>query len=218
MDDNTPRVLYLSETFSSIQGEGSYSGYPCFFIRLAGCNLRCRYCDTSYAWQSGEKAAVDDILLAWKKSRIPLVLVTGGEPLLQPAVYELMERLVRAGATCLLETNGSISVARVPFSVVKVLDWKTPGSGHADSFQRENLRFISKKDQIKFVIGSKSDYEWGLNRVREHYLHHMCQVLFSPVFHKLEPQELASWMMTDLPQARMQLQLHKVLWGDIKGV
>ncbi len=210
--------LFLCETFSSIQGEGSFSGYPCFFIRLAGCNLRCGYCDTSYSHGPGQKTKITDILSVWERSRIPLVLVTGGEPLLQPGVYRLMERLMKAGATCLLETNGSLSVASVPARVVKILDWKTPASGFGSSFLTENLRFISKNDQIKFVIVSKSDYEWVLNRVREYYLYNLCEVIFSPASGTLAPEQLASWMMKDLPRARLQVQLHRILWGERKGV
>ncbi len=154
----------------------------------------------------------------WKASGIPLVLITGGEPLLQQAVYGLMDELLNHGAECLLETNGSISVERVPARVIKILDWKTPASGAADSFLKKNLRFISKKDQIKFVIVSKSDYEWVLNKVRTHYLYHICEVIFSPAHNMLAPQELATWMLKDLPMARLQIQLHKLLWGDRKGV
>ena len=160
------RDLSICEIFSSIQGEGSLSGYPCFFIRLSGCNLRCSYCDTKYSFPSGRTMKIGDIVSMWKKSCIPLVLVTGGEPLLQPAVYDLMEDLQQAGAVCLLETNGSMNVGRVPHRVIKILDWKTPASGFGTSFDRENLKFISKKDQIKFVIVSKSDYEWVLNKVK----------------------------------------------------
>ena len=218
MNKSPHEGLYLCEMFSSIQGEGSYSGYPCFFIRLAGCNLRCSYCDTTFAHGQGALTQVDEIMQSWKKAGISLVLVTGGEPLLQPGVYTLMERILQEGGRCLLETNGSLSVARVPARVVKILDWKTPGSGHAESFHLENLKFISKKDQIKFVIDSKKDYEWGLNRVREYYLPQICQVLFSPVPGKVEPAKLAAWMLRDRPDARLQLQLHKILWGDRKGV
>ena len=160
---------------------------------------------------------IGDIVSMWKKSRIPLVLVTGGEPLLQPAVYDLMDELQRAGAACLLETNGSMNVGRVPHRVIKILDWKTPASGFGTSFDRENLKFISKKDQIKFVIVSKSDYEWVLNKVKDHFLHHICEVIFAPAYNMLKPQELASWMLDDLPAARLQIQIQKVIWGDRKG-
>jgi len=161
--------------------------------------------------------SVAELVAAWRKSRIPLVLVTGGEPLMQEGVYELMKELVRCGAECLLETNGALSISRVPGQVVKIVDWKTPGSGFGSSFRMENLRFISKKDQIKFVIISKKDYEWVLNKMRSHFLEYCCQVIISPAFGMVDPEELASWMMQDLPEARLQIQLHKVLWGDRKG-
>ena len=217
MNRKQDAVLAVCEIFSSIQGEGSYSGFPCFFIRLSGCNLRCSYCDTRYSFQPGKSMSAGDILAMWKQSRIPLVLITGGEPLLQPGVYDLMDLLLQAGATCLLETNGSISIARVPSRVIKILDWKTPGSGFSASFIKENLKFISKKDQIKFVIVSKSDYEWVHNKVKSWFLHHICEVIFSPAYNMVEPQELASWMLKDRPVARLQIQLQKVLWGDRKG-
>jgi len=210
--------LFVCEMFSSIQGEGSHAGYPCFFIRLSGCNLRCTYCDTRYAFKRGKPFEVGEIISAWDKSGIGLVLITGGEPLLQPSVYELMQGLLERGATCLLETNGSLNVSRVPHRVVKILDWKTPGSGHEDSFDKENLRFISQKDQIKFVIVSKTDYEWVLKRVKRYFLDHICEVIFSPAHNELMPEELASWMLDDLPVARLQIQLHKLLWGDRKGI
>lgn len=217
MSEARNRALSICEIFSSIQGEGSLSGYPCFFIRLSGCNLRCSYCDTRYSFPVGKTLKIGEIISMWKKSRIPLVLVTGGEPLLQPAVYDLMDELLRSGAACLLETNGSINVGRVPHRVVKILDWKTPGSGSGSSFDRENLKFISKKDQIKFVIVSKSDYEWVLNKVKGCFLHHICEVILSPAHNMLTPQELASWMLDDLPAARLQIQIQKVIWGDRKG-
>jgi len=211
-------LLYVCEFFASIQGEGSYSGYPCFFIRLSGCNLRCCYCDTKYAFARGDSCQIKALVAAWQKSRIPLVLITGGEPLLQPAVYRLMENLLHAGATCLLETNGSLNVARVPRKVIKILDWKTPGSGEGRSFRLENLKFLSPKDQIKFVIVSRTDYEWVLNTARNHFLHNVCEVLLSPASGDVHPRELAAWMLEDRPVARMQIQLHRLLWGDRKGI
>jgi len=215
------RQIRVSELFSSIQGEGSHMGYPCCFIRLAGCNLRCRYCDTAYAWEgSGPEVRLLSVgeLVEWVQGTgLRLVQVTGGEPLLQSASHDLMDEILRLGLVCLLETNGSISLKGVPTGVVKVVDWKCPGSGHEGSFLLENLKYLGGGDQIKFVITDRRDYEWSLERVKRHCLDQFTQIIFSPAWGRVSPVDLARWLLADAPFVRMQIQLHKLLWGDKKG-
>lgn len=210
--------LFVTETFSSLQGEGAYQGIPCFFIRLSGCNLRCSYCDSSYAWEKGEPQSINELIFLWQKSGIELVQVTGGEPLLQPESLELMQHLLQKGATVLLETNGSLSLANVPRQVIKIVDRKTPGSHMEQGWMEENLRFLTKKDQVKFVITDKADYYWARKWIVQKCLASFTQVLFSPAWGRLEPEALASWVMEDKLSVRFQLQLHKILWGDRRGV
>ncbi len=211
-------LLRICEIFTSIQGEGSHAGLPFFFIRLTGCNLRCSYCDTTFAYGGGFKLSVDELIDKWLESKIRFVLITGGEPLLQPPVYELMERLLSKGAKCLLETNGTILLSSVPKRVVKVVDWKTPGSGYGDSFLEENLRFIGSNDEIKFVITSYADYIWSSKIVRSRALWLFTSVIFSPGYKLVRPSRLAQWLLEDRLEARLQIQLHKVIWGCQRGV
>jgi len=207
--------LRICETFTSLQGEGLHAGLPCFFIRLSGCNLRCLYCDTGYARaEEGEPLQLDVLLSLWRASRVSLVQITGGEPLLQSGVYHLMGELVRSGAEVLLETNGTIPMRQVPRGVVKVVDWKTPGSGHGDSFLLDNLALLSADDQVQFVITSREDYEWSLSKVETYRLDALCSVLFSPAWSTLSPRLLAEWIIEDRAHVRFQIQLHKILWGD----
>ncbi len=209
----------VSELFLSIQGEGLQAGLPCVFIRLQGCNLRCAYCDTRYALTGpGREWRVEALVERWRSSGVPLVEVTGGEPLIQPAAVDLLGALVGAGAQVLLETNGSLSLAQIPGEVVKIVDWKTPGSGHPDSFLLENLGRLSPQDQIKFVLTSREDYEWALSKVVAHSLQERCHLLFSPAWDRLHPALLARWIVEDRAPVRLQLQLHKVIWGDRRGV
>ncbi len=209
--------LEICETFTSLQGEGLHAGLPCFFIRLSGCNLNCSYCDTRYARDAGTMKKISDLVSLWKESRVGLVQVTGGEPLLQEGVYQLMDTLVDAGAQVLLETNGSIPLARVPWQVVKVVDVKTPGSGMAASWHAENLRWLAGYDQVKFVITGRDDYQWACEWVERHHLTTFVNVLFSASWGRLPPEMLASWMVEDRLNVRFQLQLHKVLWGEKTG-
>lgn len=210
--------LDVCETFTSIQGEGSHAGLPCFFIRLAGCNLRCAYCDTTYAYKGGIRKRVEELVREWMESRVRYVLLTGGEPLIQEPVYTLMEQLISKGAICLLETNGSISLARVPKAVKKVVDWKTPGSGHEKSFLIKNLRYIGVTDEIKFVITSREDYIWSSQIIVSKLLWLYTNVILSPCYGRIVPAELAEWMLKDRLNVRLQLQLHKVIWGEKRGV
>ncbi len=212
------KTLRVSEVFTSIQGEGRHSGLPCFFIRLTGCNLRCSYCDTKYAYYDGKPIPIKELLRLWEKSGLRLVQITGGEPLLSPNVYDLLDIFLANGAKCILETNGSLSISNVPPEVIKVLDWKTPGSGVGQSFLKENLRYISFKDQIKFVITSEEDYRWAKRIIEKNFLSEICEVLVSPAWGQVDAKCLANWVIEDKLQARFQIQLHKFLWGDKRGV
>ncbi|RLC53766.1 MAG: 7-carboxy-7-deazaguanine synthase QueE [Candidatus Cloacimonadota bacterium] len=212
--------MKLIEIFCSIQGESTYSGLPCIFIRLAGCNLRCRYCDTKYSYESKFEISVDEIISEIKKyDPVKLVEITGGEPLLQEKVYNLFEKLENEGFFILLETNGSISLQNVPEKIVKIVDVKTPGSECSDSFLLENLNFIdADKDEIKFVLCNKADYEWSKDFIFQNNLENY-KLLFSAVTDNLEVKDLAGWIIEDKLPVRLQLQLHKFIWDkNEKGV
>lgn len=203
-------MLQVIEIFASLQGESSYAGRPCVFIRLSGCNLRCNYCDTSYAFEGGEWLSVEQILSEVKKHNIPLVEVTGGEPLCQNESIQLMQALVDSGYQVLLETNGSLSIAEVPAGVVRIIDYKLKGSGEGGSFNEANFQLLREGDEIKFVISDREDYleakQWVEARGREGL-----NLLFSPVSERLKPELLASWILEDALAVRFQIQLHKVL-------
>ncbi len=213
-------MLTVNEIFLSIQGESTHTGRPCVFVRLTGCDLRCVWCDTSYAFHEGRKLDVDQVVADVERYGCDLVEITGGEPLLQEDVYPLMDRLLAAGATVLLETGGHVSVARVPAAVVKVMDVKCPGSGECDRNAWDNLSRLTDGDQVKFVIADRVDYEFARDVVRRHTLDTRCAaVLFSAVHDVLPPARLAEWMLADRLPVRLQIQLHKHLWGaDTRGV
>ena len=208
-------LLEISELFYSIQGESSYAGYPCFFIRFAGCNLRCNYCDTRYAYEGECRPYPISHILA-EVDNYPGVLVelTGGEPLLQEGVYPLFTRLLAAGRTVLLETNGSVGLEGVPKDVVKIMDMKCPGSGMHEKMNFDNFAFMTPKDEIKFVISSREDYNWAAQLVRTNTLHNKATVTFSPVVSVLPPASLAAWLLADRLPVRLRLQLHAILWPD----
>jgi len=211
--------LRVNEIFYSIQGESTYTGRPCVFVRLTACNLRCRWCDTEYAFYEGETLTIDQVLEQVRAYKCPLVEITGGEPLLQEDVHSLIDRLLLEGYEVLIETGGSLDVGRLDPRVVKVLDLKAPGSGMDRHNNLDNLRYLDRKDQIKFVVADRRDYEWAKRMMAEHALAEKAQVLFSPVFGELHPRELAEWMLADQLQARLQIQLHKYLWDpDQRGV
>ncbi len=219
--------LLVSELFYSIQGESSYAGYPCVFIRLAGCNLRCSYCDAKYTYEeAGRQMAIADIVSYVRQEQIDLVEITGGEPLLQENVYGLMTALIADGRTVLLETNGSLELSKVPDAVVIIMDIKCPGSGMAESNHLANLERLSSKDELKFVLRSHDDYQWALDFLKGNRL---CpassedsdkpQILFSAVAQDLDPADLASWVLAERLPIRLQLQLHTLLWpGQNRGV
>ncbi len=213
-------MLTVNEIFHSIQGESDQAGRPCVFVRLTGCDLRCVWCDTPYAFHEGRKLGVDQIMDAVSAYGCDLVEVTGGEPLLQEGVYELMDRLLAAGATVMLETGGQVSVARVPAAVVKIMDIKCPGSGESDKILWDNLPLLTARDQVKFVIADRADYEFAREVLCQHDLDTQCgAVLLSPVHDVLQPVTLAQWVLADRLPVRVQLQLHKYLWApDTRGV
>lgn len=208
-------MLTVNEIFHSIQGESSYAGRPCVFVRLTGCNLRCSWCDTPYAFEEGCRMPVDEVVGAVEAYACPLVEITGGEPLLQPDVYPLMDRLVGGGKTVLLETGGQLDVSAVPAAVVKVVDVKCPGSGEVERNAWSNLQRLAAHDEVKFVIRDRADYEFARGVLRRHRLERRCAaVLLSPVHRVLDPSRLAAWSLEDRLPVRIQIQLHKHLWGD----
>lgn len=204
--------LRVIEVYTSVQGESSFVGLPCVFVRLAGCNLRCTWCDSTYTFTGGEPRAIDDVVAEVVATGVPLVEVTGGEPLVHRQAIPLMQRLCDRGLTVLLETSGSRDIGPVPAPVHVILDLKCPDSGEERANLWTNLPKLRKKDEVKFVIASRRDYEWARDVVREHALDQRCQVLFSPVFGAVEPKDIVAWMLGDHVPARFQVQLHKVVW------
>ena len=213
-------MLTVNEIFYSIQGESTYAGRPCVFVRLTACDLRCSWCDTPYAFVEGRKVSVDDLVRDVERHDCPLVEITGGEPLLQEDVYPLMDCLLADGKTVLIETGGHLSVERIPAAVVKVMDIKCPGSGEADRADWKNLDRLRGQDQVKFVIRDRVDYEYARDVLRRHDLARRCAAtLFSPVHGVLDPKQLAMWVLDDGLPVRVQLQLHKYIWGsEARGV
>ena len=251
-------AMVITEIFKSIQGEGTRAGLPCIFVRLTGCNLRCTWCDTAYAFHGGKKMTVEEVLarvdeLAGRRqleseakrsaslrssgqaeggpyktlAAVPLVELTGGEPLLQEEIYPLAEKLLGAGYTVMIETSGERFVGKLPQEVIKILDVKCPDSGEPDTFEMRNLKELTKSDEVKFVLATRRDYEFAREFTREHGLAgRVREVLFSPVFEDpegkwpgLEPRQLAEWILADGLPARLGLQLHKFIWNPAtKGV
>ncbi len=202
--------LSISEIFYSLQGESSYAGYPCVFIRLAGCNLRCSFCDTQYAFGSGRSMAISSILAKVAEYGCSLVEITGGEPLYQDETLSLCEELLHQQHTVLLETNGSLYLGDIPKEIIKIVDVKTPGSGMGESFMKWNLKFLLPHDELKFVITNYIDYQFALDFMKNNQPK-VSQIHFSPVTSLLEPSLLAAWMLEDRVQARLSLQLHKII-------
>ena len=212
-------MLTVNEIFKSIQGESSFTGLPCLFIRLTGCNLRCTWCDTEYAFYEGKPKSVQDIMDAIEPLGVLLVEITGGEPLLQDEVYDLMNALIAKHYQVLLETGGGVSVAKVPQQVIKILDVKCPGSGEDSRNLWDNLDHLNPHDEVKFVLADRADYEWSRTILQQHDVPNKAKVLFSPVYDRLDLKELAAWVLEDNLPVRVQTQLHKVIWGkDTIGV
>jgi len=224
--------MFVTEIFKSIQGEGTRAGRQCIFVRLTGCNLRCTWCDTAYAFYGGQKMTVGEVInrveaLRGGDAATPLVELTGGEPLLQQEIYPLAERLLAAGYVVLLETSGERFIGQLPKTVIKIVDVKCPDSGEPDTFDLRNLEELSGDDEVKFVISSREDYEFAKDFTRAHGLvERVKEVLFSPVhedpngkWQGLEPRQLVEWMLADGVQARLGLQLHKIVWHPaLRGV
>jgi 7-carboxy-7-deazaguanine synthase len=209
--------LRITEIFYSLQGEARTVGWPTVFVRLTGCPLRCGYCDTTYAFQGGESLELDAILKQVAAYSPRYVCVTGGEPLAQKACPELLEKLCDAGYDVSLETSGAMDIASVDPRVSRVMDIKTPASGEQAKNRYENIPLLSNNDQVKFVICDQKDYDWAKKILAEYDLSSRCDVLFSPVHGDIEARELAEWILADNLPVRMQVQLHKYLWGDKAG-
>jgi 7-carboxy-7-deazaguanine synthase len=213
-------VLTVSEIYRSVQGESTHAGRPCTFVRLTGCDLRCVWCDTSYAFTGGRRMAVEDVVKEVTRLRCALVEITGGEPLLQRDVYDLMKGLVGRGLTVMLETGGHLPIDEVPDSVIKIVDVKCPASGEAGRMHWPNLARLSRRDEVKFVVQDRADFDYARDVVAGHALgDRVGAVLLSPVHGVLAPAELARWMLDDAVPARLQLQAHKYIWGaEARGV
>ena len=212
-------MIKINEIYLSVQGESSRSGLPCIFVRLTGCNLRCVWCDTAYAFHEGKTQSIDQTLKDVKSFGINLVEITGGEPLMQEDVYPLMEELLENGYKVMLETGGSLSLEKVPRDVIKILDLKCPGSGEHKKNNLDNLKLLAPHDEVKFVILDRRDYEWSRDLIKKHKINETAPILFSPVYGKLELKEMVKWILEDRLPVRLQTQLHKVIWSkETKGV
>jgi len=205
-------MIKINEIYLSVQGESTHTGLPCIFIRLTGCNLRCSWCDTAYAFHEGKNMSIDEILQKVENFGIHLVEITGGEPLMQDNVYTLMRRLIEKGYKVMLETGGSISLERVPKDVIKIMDLKCPGSGEQEKNNLDNLKLLAPHDEVKFVILDKKDYEWSRDIIKKYKINETAHVLLSPVFDKLELKEMVKWILEDRLPVRLQTQLHKIIW------
>jgi 7-carboxy-7-deazaguanine synthase len=212
-----PERLRVNEIFHSLQGEADCVGFPTVFVRLTGCPLRCQYCDTEYAFHAGDWLDLDAILERVREFGAGHVCVTGGEPLAQPNCLKLLSRLCDAGLQVSLETSGALDVAAVDPRVSRVIDVKTPASNEASRNRIENFQHLTPRDQMKFVICSREDYDWSKAFLQEHRLNERSRILFSPSYNQQSPTELAEWILADRLPVRFQLQLHKILWGDVPG-
>ncbi len=212
--------MVVTEIFKSIQGESTFAGRPCVFVRLTGCNLRCHWCDTAYAFYGGRQTSVEEVLARVRQFGGKLVELTGGEPLLQKDIYPLVDRLLVEGYRVLVETSGERDVSLLPRQVVKIMDVKCPGSGEEGKFCFSNLAALEPKDQLKFVILDERDYEYAREFLTKHQLRKLVdEVIFSPVFGQLSPRQLAEWILRDGLEVRLGLQLHKFIWEpEARGV
>ena len=224
-DVRSPDFLRVTEIFHSIQGESTWAGVPCTFVRLTGCPLRCVWCDTDYAFHGGEKMTLNEIITRVRDIGTPVVEVTGGEPLVHRNAFTLVERLLDEGFTVLVETSGAVDVAPLDARAHKIMDLKCPGSGESARNLWSNLEHLTDRDEIKFVIANREDYEWARDAIRSHGLDTRVRegslraLLFSPVWDAVEWEDLAKWVLEDRLPARFQIQLHKLIWGAAtKGV
>lgn len=209
-------MLKINEVFYSIQGESSFAGLPCIFVRLTYCNLRCSYCDTEHAFYEGTEFTIEQVLTEVKKYNCNLVEVTGGEPLVQPEVHLLMRKLCDLGFQVMLETGGSLPIKEIDPRVKIIMDLKCPSSKMSDKNLYENINYLKATDEIKFVIGNREDYEWAKYIIEEYLLTEKCDILFSNVFSELESIQLAEWILKDNLKVRFQIQMHKYIWSPTK--
>ncbi|MBI5117841.1 radical SAM protein [Candidatus Poribacteria bacterium] len=208
--------MKVNEIFFSIQGESSYAGFPCGFVRLAGCNLRCSYCDTTYAYEQGEEMTIGNVAEALTRFPANLVEITGGEPLLQPETGLLAATLADSGRTVLIETNGALSIEGVDARATVIMDIKCPGSGMSERMLWDNVALLKPRDEIKFVLTDRADYEWALGIIKRRRLDEKHVVHLAPAFGILKPSSLAAWMLEDKMNVRLQLQLHKYIWPRVQ--
>ncbi|MBA7482661.1 7-carboxy-7-deazaguanine synthase [subsurface metagenome] len=208
------KTMKVSEIFASIQGESTLQGLPCLFIRLAGCNLNCRYCDTVYARGGGKEMTLSGIIKEAEKSKLKYVCITGGEPLLQRETPELALELLNRGCRVSIETNGTLDASKLHENIIRVIDIKCPGSGEHGKTSPENITEKRPSDEYKFVITDRNDFEYARNFVKKHNLTVSGTVLFSPVYSILEPKKLVEWIIKEMPEARLNLQIHKYIWHD----
>ncbi|HEX4697416.1 MAG TPA: 7-carboxy-7-deazaguanine synthase QueE [Candidatus Udaeobacter sp.] len=215
-----PKSLTINEIYHSIQGESTWAGRPCVFVRLSFCDLRCNYCDTEYAFYEGKKQTLTDILNAVAVFQCPLVEITGGEPLLQKNVLTLMAALCDANHTVLLETSGARDISQVDPRVHRIMDLKTPGSGEVEKNLWSNIDHLTLRDEVKFVMGSREDYEWSREKIERYKITSRCHaVLFSPIFGRIDPRQIVEWILADKIDVRFQLQMHKFIWSPtLRGV
>jgi len=219
-----PDTLIVNEIYRTISGEGITAGLPCTIVRLTGCNLRCKWCDTTYAYDEGQRQSLEEIISRVNHAGVELSLITGGEPLLQPATPRLLEELCNAGHTVLLETNGSMDISGLDKRVIICMDVKCPGSCQADSLRWENLDYIKSQDEVKFVLTDRNDYEYARKIIQDANLIERCNVIFSPAWavhqsHKrwlIEPSEVVKWILADNLNVRISLQIHKIIWPGEK--
>ena len=213
-------TLTINEIYRSIQGESTWAGLPCVFVRLTFCDLRCSYCDTAYAFYAGNKMTVPEIIERVLAFSCSLVEITGGEPLLQKNVLPLMKQLCDLGKTVLIETSGAHDISGIDPRVYRIMDLKTPGSGETERNRYQNIPYLTKNDEVKFVIGSREDYLWSREKIAEFDLSERCgTVLFSPMFGRIEPREIVEWLLEDNLAVRFQLQMHKFIWSpEMKSV
>src|SRR5262245_62026144 len=211
------KKLTINEIYFSVQGESTWAGRPCVFVRLTFCDLRCNYCDTEYAFYDGKKQSLGEILAAVLRFDCSLVEITGGEPLLQKNILPLMTMLADTGCTVLLETSGAHDISAVDPRVHRIMDLKTPGSGEVERNLFSNIEHLTERDEVKFVIGSREDYEWSCQQLREYRLAERCHaVLFSPIFGRIDPRKIVEWILADNLPVRFQLQMHKFIWSPTK--
>jgi len=211
--------MKINEIFKSIQGETTYQGLPAVFIRTTGCNLRCSWCDTTYAYSEGNEYSIEDILKITDKYSCKDIVITGGEPLTQDETPLLIDRLITLGHTVLLETNGSLDISIVHPDTIRILDIKCPGSGMSENMMWNNIKSLKPHDEVKFVVSDYNDYIWAKSVIESYNLVNLCHVLVMPVFARLDPKALAGWIINDNLDVRLQLQIHKYIWGpDTRGV